>query len=92
MPAMLSSSKTAAALRTAARVSAESLLVLLMAAVALWILGRMWSVVWPLIVALFLTTMTWPSPASCGGADGRPPWPRPWSPSSSSWSSRASWR
>ncbi|RSS40983.1 AI-2E family transporter [Streptomyces sp. WAC08241] len=60
MPAMLSSSKTAAALRTAARVSAESLLVLLMAAVALWILGRMWSVVWPLIVALFLTTMTWP--------------------------------
>ncbi|MET9931262.1 MULTISPECIES: AI-2E family transporter [unclassified Streptomyces] len=60
MPAILSSSKTAAALRTAARVSAESLLVLLMAAVALWILGRMWSVVWPLIVALFLTTMTWP--------------------------------
>ncbi|KOX25648.1 MULTISPECIES: AI-2E family transporter [unclassified Streptomyces] len=60
MPAMLSSTKTAAALRTAARVSAESLLVLLMAAVALWILGRMWSVVWPLIVALFLTTMTWP--------------------------------
>ncbi|MFJ4871565.1 AI-2E family transporter [Streptomyces sp. NPDC088757] len=60
MPAMPSSSKTAAALRTAARVSAESLLVLLMAAVALWLLGRMWSVVWPLIVALFLTTMTWP--------------------------------
>ncbi|MBX9421417.1 AI-2E family transporter [Streptomyces lateritius] len=56
----LSSPKTAAALRRAARVSAESLLVLLMAAVALWILGRMWSVVWPLIVALFLTTMTWP--------------------------------
>ncbi|AVH93845.1 AI-2E family transporter [Streptomyces cinereoruber] len=60
MPAPLSSTKTASALRTAARVSAESLLVLLMAAVALWILGRMWSVVWPLIVALFLTTMTWP--------------------------------
>ncbi|WP_432126561.1 AI-2E family transporter [Streptomyces sp. bgisy082] len=60
MPATLSSTKTAAALRTAARVSAESLLVLLMAAVSLWILGRMWSVVWPLIVALFLTTMTWP--------------------------------
>ncbi|MGA5498431.1 AI-2E family transporter [Streptomyces cinereoruber] len=60
MPAPLSSTKTASALRTAARVSAESLLVLLMAAVALWILGRTWSVVWPLIVALFLTTMTWP--------------------------------
>ncbi|MEU2118149.1 AI-2E family transporter [Streptomyces sp. NPDC016459] len=60
MPAMLSSTKTAAALRRTARISAESLLVLLMAAVALWILGRMWSVVWPLIVALFLTTMTWP--------------------------------
>ncbi|MFE5829797.1 AI-2E family transporter [Streptomyces sp. NPDC056488] len=60
MPATLSSTKTAAALRTTARVSAESLLVLLMAAVSLWILGRMWSVVWPLIVALFLTTMTWP--------------------------------
>ncbi|MFE5730534.1 AI-2E family transporter [Streptomyces sp. NPDC056528] len=60
MSAMLSSTKTATALRTAARVSAESLLVLLMAAVALWVLGRMWSVVWPLIVALFLTTMTWP--------------------------------
>ncbi|WP_418961043.1 AI-2E family transporter [Streptomyces tritici] len=60
MSASLSSAKSAAALRTAARVSAESLLVLLMAAVALWILGRMWSVVWPLIVGLFLTTLTWP--------------------------------
>ncbi|HEY9368729.1 AI-2E family transporter [Streptomyces sp.] len=60
MSAALSSRKAAAALRTAARVSAESLLVLLMAAVALWVVGRMWSVVWPLIVGLFLTTLTWP--------------------------------
>ncbi|MBT2392157.1 AI-2E family transporter [Streptomyces maoxianensis] len=60
MPATLSSTKTAAALRTSARVSVELLLVLVTAAVALWVLGRMWSVVWPLIVALFLTTLTWP--------------------------------
>lgn len=60
MSATLSSTKAAAALRTAARVSAESLLVLLMVAAALWIVGRMWSVAWPLIVSLFLTTLTWP--------------------------------
>ncbi|MEU2391509.1 AI-2E family transporter [Streptomyces sp. NPDC007369] len=60
MSATLSSTKAAAALRTAARVSAESLLVLLIAGVALWIVGRMWSVVWPLIVGLLLTTLTWP--------------------------------
>ncbi|MDT9687670.1 AI-2E family transporter [Streptomyces sp. P9(2023)] len=60
MPATLSSTKSAAALRRSARVSAELLVVLVMAAVALWLLGRMWSVVWPLIVALLLTTLTWP--------------------------------
>ncbi|MFG2334165.1 AI-2E family transporter [Streptomyces sp. NPDC048604] len=60
MSASLSSTKATAALRTAARVSAESLLVLVMAAVTLWILGHMWSVVWPLVVGLFLTTLTWP--------------------------------
>ncbi|WP_411104719.1 AI-2E family transporter [Streptomyces sp. cmx-4-9] len=59
----LSSRKTAAALRVSARVSVQLLLVLVAAAVALWILGRMWSVVWPLIVALFLTTLTWPPAA-----------------------------
>lgn len=31
-----------------------------MLAVTLWILGRMWSVVWPLVVGLLLTTLTWP--------------------------------
>ncbi|MFJ5831394.1 AI-2E family transporter [Streptomyces sp. NPDC093089] len=60
MSATLRSTKATAALRTAARVSAESLLVLLMAGVTLWILGHMWSVVWPLVVGLFLTTLTWP--------------------------------
>ncbi|MFF3753209.1 AI-2E family transporter [Streptomyces sp. NPDC002018] len=60
MSAALSSMKTAAALRASARVSAELLLVLATAAVSLWVLGRMWSVVWPLIVGLFLTTLTWP--------------------------------
>ncbi|MFF5105086.1 AI-2E family transporter [Streptomyces sp. NPDC000134] len=60
MPDTLSSARTRAALRTTARVSAESLLVLAMLAVALWLLGRMWSVVWPLIIGLLLTTLTWP--------------------------------
>ncbi|MFF8382927.1 AI-2E family transporter [Streptomyces kanasensis] len=60
MPASLSSTKTAAALRTSARASAELLLVLVAVSVALWLLGRMWSVVWPLIVGLILTTLTWP--------------------------------
>ncbi|WP_371525024.1 AI-2E family transporter [Streptomyces sp. NBC_01283] len=60
MPATLSSTKTAAALRRSARVSVELLLVLVAAMAALWILGRMWSVLWPLIVGLLLTTLTWP--------------------------------
>ncbi|GGW39040.1 AI-2E family transporter [Streptomyces xantholiticus] len=60
MSATLSSTRTRAALRTSARVSVELLLVLVMAGVALWFLGRMWSIVWPLVVALFLTTLTWP--------------------------------
>ncbi|MET9801760.1 AI-2E family transporter [Streptomyces sp. NPDC006368] len=60
MSATLNSTKAAAALRTSARVSVELLLVLVMTAVALWVLGRMWSVVWPLIVGLLLTTLTWP--------------------------------
>ncbi|WLW52601.1 AI-2E family transporter [Streptomyces sp. YU58] len=60
MTATLSSTKTRAALRTSARVSGELLLVLLMLAVALWVLGRMWPVVWPLVIGLLLTTLTWP--------------------------------
>jgi predicted PurR-regulated permease PerM len=57
---MLSSEKSAAVLRRTARISVDLLLVLVMAAVALWLVGRVWSVVWPLVVALFLTTLTWP--------------------------------
>ncbi|MFD5075326.1 AI-2E family transporter [Streptomyces sp. NPDC058371] len=60
MPATLSSTKTRAALHRSARVSVDLLLVFVLLAVALWILGRMWSVVWPLVVGLFLTTLTWP--------------------------------
>ncbi|MBE1489623.1 AI-2E family transporter [Plantactinospora soyae] len=60
MPAIVSSTKTRAALRTSAHVSLQMLLVLLMTWVALWLLGRAWSVVWPLVVALLLTTLTWP--------------------------------
>jgi predicted PurR-regulated permease PerM len=57
---MLSSTKTRSALRTSARVSGELLLVLVMVAVVLWLMGRMWSIVWPLVVALLMTTLTWP--------------------------------
>ncbi|MFE7840309.1 AI-2E family transporter [Streptomyces sp. NPDC057474] len=60
MTASLSSTRARAALRTSARTSAELLLIFLMLAVTLWILGRMWSVVWPLVVGLLLTTLTWP--------------------------------
>lgn len=60
MTATLSSTRVRAALRTSARVSAESLLILVMLAVTLWVLGRMWSVLWPLVVGLLLTTLTWP--------------------------------
>ncbi|CAM5631731.1 hypothetical protein SALBM135S_03442 [Streptomyces alboniger] len=72
MSATLSSTKTAAALRRSARVSVELLLVLVAVAVALWFLGRMWSVVWPLIVGLLLTTLTWP-PARFLRRRGRSP-------------------
>ena len=60
MSATLSSTKTAAALRTTARVSVELLLVLVAAAAVVWVLGWMWPVVWPIVVGLFLTTLTWP--------------------------------
>ncbi|MBG0816683.1 AI-2E family transporter [Planomonospora sp. ID82291] len=56
----MSSTKTRAALRSSARISLELLLVLLMTAVVLWALGQMWSVTWPVLVALLLTTLTWP--------------------------------
>ncbi len=57
---MLSSGRTRTALASSARVSVELLLVFVTVAVALWGLARMWSVVWPVIIALFLSTLTWP--------------------------------
>ncbi|MFC4532966.1 AI-2E family transporter [Sphaerisporangium dianthi] len=60
MPATLNATKTRNALRTSARISLEMLIVVLITAVSLWILGRMWSVIWPLVIALLLTTLTWP--------------------------------
>ncbi|MER7898771.1 AI-2E family transporter [Streptomyces sp. NPDC096046] len=61
MTAPLSTEKSRAALRITARVSVQLLLVFAMSAVALWLLGRMWPVVWPLVVGLLLTTLTWPA-------------------------------
>jgi len=72
MPARLSSEKTRAALHTSARVSLDLLLVVLLAGVALWLLGLMWSVTWPVIIALLLTTLTWP-PARFLRRRGWPP-------------------
>jgi predicted PurR-regulated permease PerM len=56
----LNAARTRAALRISAIVSVQSLLVLLFAGVLVWTLGRLWSAVWPLVVALLLTTLTWP--------------------------------
>lgn len=60
MPASLSSAKSRAALHTSARISVELLVVLVMAGTAVWLLGQMWSIMWPLVVGLLLTTLTWP--------------------------------
>ncbi|GAA2674315.1 MULTISPECIES: AI-2E family transporter [Actinoplanes] len=56
----LSTVKTRAALQNAARVSAQTLLILFLTYVVLQLLGMAWSVLWPLVVALLLTTLTWP--------------------------------
>ncbi|WP_037683794.1 AI-2E family transporter [Streptomyces griseus] len=68
----LSYPRARAALRISARISVESLLVLVLVAVTLWLLGQMWSVVWPLVVGLLLTTLTWP-PARFLRRHGWPP-------------------
>ena len=61
MPAVgLNAAKSRALLRKSASVSLQSLLVLLFAAVLLWLLGKAWSALWPLVVALLITTLTWP--------------------------------
>jgi putative heme transporter len=56
----LNAARTKAALRTSASVSLQALLVMLFAGVLLWMLGRLWPAVWPLVVGLLLTTLTWP--------------------------------
>jgi predicted PurR-regulated permease PerM len=56
----LNAGRTKAALRTSASVSLQILLVVLFAGVLLWLLGRLWPAVWPLVVGLLLTTLTWP--------------------------------
>src|SRR4051812_32618554 len=89
MSTTLSPAKTRSALRTSAFVSLQVLVILLMTAVTLRIIGAMWSVVWPLVVALLLTTLTWP-PTRClrrkrcraalvaaPWAGARAGWPRP---------------
>ncbi|GAA2878175.1 AI-2E family transporter [Actinoplanes cyaneus] len=60
MRSTLSTVKTRSALRDAARVSAQTLLIMLLLYVVLDLLGATWSVLWPLVVALLLTTLTWP--------------------------------
>ncbi|GLY02567.1 MULTISPECIES: AI-2E family transporter [Actinoplanes] len=52
--------KSRRALRTSAGISLQVLLVLLMTWVTLDLLGRAWSIIWPLVIALLLTTLTWP--------------------------------
>ncbi|MEU8872102.1 AI-2E family transporter [Streptomyces javensis] len=72
MPATLNPTRTRAALRLSARISLELLLILAMAVVVLWALGRMWPVLWPLVLGLLLTTLTWP-PARFLRGRGWPP-------------------
>lgn len=56
----LNTRKTRNTLRTAASISLQLLLVLLMSWVAFQLLGQAWSVIWPIVIALLLTTLTWP--------------------------------
>ena len=58
MATSLSSTKTRAALSTSARISLQLLVILVMTGVALWLLGKMWSIIWPL--ARFLRRHSWP--------------------------------
>ncbi|MFD1367914.1 AI-2E family transporter [Actinoplanes sichuanensis] len=56
----MNSRKTRTALRTSASVSLQLLLVLLAGWVAWRMLGGAWSIIWPVVIALLLTTLTWP--------------------------------
>ncbi|GIE31702.1 AI-2E family transporter [Actinoplanes italicus] len=56
----LNTRRTRGALRQSASISLQLLLVLLATWVALRMLGSAWSVIWPVVIALLLTTLTWP--------------------------------
>ncbi|MGW8657727.1 AI-2E family transporter [Streptomyces diastaticus] len=60
MSTRLSSTKSRAALHTSARTSAQLLLVAVAVTAGLWLVGQMWPVVWPLVIGLLITTLTWP--------------------------------
>ncbi|MFD4986334.1 AI-2E family transporter [Streptomyces sp. NPDC058374] len=60
MSTKLSATRTRAALDRSARTSAQLLLVAVAVTAGLWLLGQMWPVVWPLVIGLLLTTLTWP--------------------------------
>ncbi|EWC63256.1 hypothetical protein UO65_1470 [Actinokineospora spheciospongiae] len=72
MRATLNAEKTRTVLRNSARVSLDVLLLLAVTVVVLWVVGRMWSVVWPLVIALLLTTLTWPVARFLRGHRWRP--------------------
>ncbi|GAB7045696.1 AI-2E family transporter [Catenuloplanes indicus] len=57
---VLNAAKSRSALGTAALVAGQTLVVMLLGYVLLKLLGWAWPVVWPLTVALLLTTLTWP--------------------------------
>jgi len=72
MPRSLSATRTRSALHTAAVVTAQLLLVLLGLWVVLRLLGTAWSVVWPVVIALLLTTLTEPPARWLRGHGWRP--------------------
>ncbi|WP_232323866.1 AI-2E family transporter [Catenuloplanes japonicus] len=60
---VLNAAKSRSALRTSALVAVQLLVLMLFGLVLLKLLGWAWPVVWPLTVALLLTTLTWPPTA-----------------------------
>ncbi|MDR7275421.1 AI-2E family transporter [Catenuloplanes atrovinosus] len=69
---VLNAAKSRSALRNAALVSVQTLVVMLLGYVLLRLLGWAWPVIWPLTVALLITTLTWP-PARFLRRHGWPP-------------------
>lgn len=50
-----------AALSKAAKFSARLLVVALAVVAVLWLIGALWVAVWPIVIALLLSTLTWPA-------------------------------